>query len=247
MVAEDESTFGARTSRSARAWKEYEMKRLLSITLLTTSLLFAFSGCRHFGKGIKGSGTIKTEKRELGVFSSVEITGAYEIRITCQQPQSLEIEGDDNILPIIRTEVRDGVLRISNEKDYHVTRPLVVRITVPDLQRIVSMGAGDIHVAKLKNEKLDVQSTGAARIEAEGETRFVGISSTGAGKVEFYNLHAERAKVTVTGAAKVDVYASQQLDTTVSGVGQVTYDGNPSVVNKSVSGIGSVSQRNSGA
>jgi len=30
-------------------------------------------------------------------------------------------------------------------------------------------------------------------------------------------------------------------------VGQVTYEGNPSVVNKSVSGIGSVSQRNSGA
>jgi Putative auto-transporter adhesin, head GIN domain len=223
-----------------------EMQRLISFALLTVSLVFAFSGCRHFGKGIKGSGTIKTEKRELGAFSSVEIIGAYEIRITCQQPQSLEIEGDDNILPIIRTEVHDGVLRISNEKDYQGTSPLVVRIKVPDLQRVASMGAGDIRIAKLKNEKLDVQSTGAARIEAEGETKFVGISSTGAGKVEFYDLHAERAKVTVTGAAKVDVYASQQLDTTVSGVGQVTYDGNPGVVNKSVSGIGRVSQRESG-
>lgn len=219
------------------------MQRLISFALLTMSLVFAFTDCRHFHKGIQGSGTIKTEKRELGAFNSVETTGAYEIRITCQQTQSFEIEGDDNILPIIRTDVRGGVLHISNEQNYQARRPLVIRISVPDLQRIASLGAGDIRIAKVKNEKLDVQSTGAARIEADGDTKFVTISSTGAGKVEMYNLRAERAKVTVTGAAKVDVYASQQLDATVSGVGSVTYDGNPPVVNKSVSGIGQVNAR----
>jgi len=223
------------------------MKRFTSFGVIVLSLLFASTGCRMIGKGIKGSGTVKTEKRELGAFTSVETTGAYEIQITCQQRQSLEIEGDDNILPIIRTEVRDGVLHISNEQNYQGSRPLVVRIKVPDLQRIASTGAGDIRIANLKNEKLDVQSTGAARIAADGDTKLVTVNSTGAGKVELYNLHAERAKVTVTGAAKVDVYATQQLDATVSGVGQVTYEGNPSVVNKSVSGIGTVSQRNSGA
>jgi hypothetical protein len=33
------------------------------------------------------------------------------------------------------------------------------------------------------------------------------------------------------------------LDVTVSGIGSVTYSGNPPVVNKSVSGIGSVSKK----
>ena len=94
------------------------MKRFTSFGVIVLSVLFASTGCRMIGKGIKGSGTIKTEKRELGAFTSVETTGAYEIQITCQQRQSLEIEGDDNILPIIRTEVRDGVLHISNEQNY---------------------------------------------------------------------------------------------------------------------------------
>jgi hypothetical protein len=223
----------------------YPMKKFLLVASLSAALLLIFSGCRHFGKGVKGSGVLKIEKRELGAFKSIETTGAYEVRISCQKSQSFEIEGDDNILPIIRTEVRGGVLHISNEQDYRSSKTLVVRISMPDLESVVSTGAGDIHIANLKNDKLAIKSTGAARIEAAGETKYASVSSTGAGKIDAYQLKAESVKVTVTGAAKVDVYASQQLDATVSGVGSVTYDGNPSVVNKNVSGIGRVNKRES--
>jgi hypothetical protein len=222
------------------------MKKLLLVVTLTVAMGSVASSCRHFGRGVQGSGVPKTEKRDLGAFKSIETTGAYQIQITCQQTASFEIEGDDNILPIIRTEVRDGVLRISNEKSYQARKPLIVRINLPDLESIFSTGAGDIYITKVKNEGLAISSTGAARVEAEGQTGLVSISSTGAGKIDTSRLHAERAKVTVTGAGSVDVYASNQLDASVSGVGRVTYDGNPGVVNKSVSGIGSISKREGG-
>ena len=54
------------------------------------------------------------------------------------------------------------------------------------------------------------------------------------------------AKVTVTGAGSVNVYATQELNATVSGVGQITYAGDPPVVNKSVSGVGSINKKQSG-
>ena len=95
-------------------------------------------------------------------------------------------------------------------------------------------------------DQLSISWQGAGRIEATGDTKFVQISSTGAGKIDTGKLTAERAKVSVTGAAHVDVQASQQLDVTVSGVGQVTYAGNPPVVNKSVTGLGSVTKTESG-
>lgn len=223
------------------------MKKLIFHGILATILVFAFSGCRHFGKGIHGSGVRKTEKRDLGPYTSIRTTGAYEVRVTCQQAASFEIEGDDNIVPIIRTNVVGGVLHIYNESSYNATTPLIVRINIPDLESISSTGAGDILIRDVKNEQLTIGSTGAARIAVSGQTNFAAISSTGAGKIDANKLHTARAKVTVTGAGSVDVYATQQLDATVSGVGQITYAGDPPVVNKSVSGIGTINKKESGA
>lgn len=222
------------------------MKKLLLISILTATALASFSACRHIGKGVQGSGVRKTEKRDLGSFTSIQASGAYEMKVSCQQPGSFEIEGDDNILPLIKTEVRDGVLHIHNDKSYNPTTVIMIRLGLADLNRFATDGAGDVSITNVKNEKLSVNSTGATRIKAEGQTKLIEISVSGAAKIDAGNLRAERATVTVNGAAQVDVYASQQLDATVAGVGQVNYDGNPGVVNKNVTGLGSVNKKGSG-
>jgi hypothetical protein len=201
------------------------------------------ASCRYVGRGVRGSGNRKTERRELAPFKSVDSSGAYEVNVVCQQTQSFEIEGDDNILPIIKTEVANGVLSIHGDEAYNVSKPIAIRISVPDLENFTSAGAGDVHVSGVKNDQLVLSNTGAANIEASGQTKFVDIESSGAGKIDTEKLQAERAKISVSGAAKVDVFASQQLDVSVSGIGSVTYSGNPPVVNKSISGIGSVSKK----
>jgi hypothetical protein len=223
------------------------MKKLLCVAGLSIAVLLALSGCRHMGKGVQGSGVRKIEKRDLGTFTSIQTTGTYEVVVTCQRAANFEVEGDDNILPLIRTYVVGNVLHISNDRGYHTTKPIVVRISVPDLEAISSTGAGDIVVRDVKNEKLTIGSTGAARIEATGQTNSVTLSSTGAGKIDADKLHAMYAKVTVTGAGSVNVYATRELNANVSGVGQITYDGDPPVVNKSVSGVGSINKKQTGA
>ena len=222
------------------------MKKLIFAAILAASLALAFSGCRH-SKGVQGSGVRKVEKRDLGAFKSIETTGAFEIQITCQQAQSFEIEGDDNLLPLVRAEVRGNVLHIFNTSNYRSSTGITVRIGVLDLEGIVTTGAGDIHITDVKNDKLAINSNGAARVEAAGQTRYATISSNGAGKIDASKLRAESAAVTVTGAGHVDVYASRRLDATVSGVGQITYDGNPFEVNRRVSGIGTINKKQSGA
>jgi len=219
------------------------MKRTFLIVSVIFTIVLATSACRYIGRGIRGSGNRKSEKRELPAFKSVEAAGAFEVSVVSQQPQTFEIEGDDNILPIIKTEVTNGVLRIHSDQAYNSSRPIAIRISVPDLEKFTTAGAGDVHISGVKNDQLVLGSTGAANIEASGQARFVEISTSGAGNISTDNLHAERAKITVSGAANVDVYASQQLDVSVSGIGSVTYSGNPPVVNKSVSGIGSVSKK----
>jgi len=195
--------------------------------------------------GVKGSGVRKTEKRDLPVFTSIETSGAFEVEVTCQATPSFEIEGDDNLLPLIETEVRGSVLHVTSHKGYSSSKGIVLRVKVQNLEFVKSTGAGKFHITDLKNDKFEVRSTGAATVVVSGETKSVRIGSTGAGEIDAHNLRAEKADVDVTGAASVDVYASDELDVTVSGAGRVRYSGNPKI-NKHLSGAGQVSRRESG-
>jgi len=201
----------------------------------------AFSAC-HFGPGVKGSGNRKTEKRNLQPFKAIDTTGAYGIEVTCQKPASFEIEADDNILPLIKTEVRDGVLHVSNEQNYNSAKGVQLRISMLELTAVSTHGAGDIKVTDANSDDLKIESTGAASVKASGKAKSVTISSTGAGDVDASRLQTANARVTVSGAASISVYASEQLDVSVSGVGSVNYSGNPKTVNKNVSGVGSVNK-----
>lgn len=217
------------------------MKRTISIILLIVALV-ALSSCK-FGRGIAGSGNRKAEKRDVKSFNAIDTSGAYEVNVTCQKPASVEIEADDNILPLIKTEVRDGTLFVSSEQEFHSSKSPVLRITVPDLNSVANHGAGDVTIVDANSNDLTIKSTGAASISAAGKAKSVTISSTGAGNVDTSKLTAEKARVESTGAANVDVYASDLLDVDISGVSSVTYSGNPKTVTKTVSGVGSVNPK----
>lgn len=218
------------------------MKTTFLIGLLVV-VAAACPACKFRSRGIAGSGVRKTEKRDLKPFKAIDAKGAYEINVTCQKPASFEIEADDNILPLIKTEVHDGVLTVSNDENYHSSKVVTLRIDVPELNEVTSRGAGEINISEAAGEKLSLASLGAASFKATGKVKSVEISSTGAGSIDAANLQAEKAKVDVTGAASVDVYASDQLDAKVSGAASVAYSGNPKTVNKSVAGIGSVNPK----
>jgi Putative auto-transporter adhesin, head GIN domain len=213
-----------------------------TLLLIVAALVAAFSAC-NIVKGVKGSGNLKTEKRNLAEFKVIDTTGAYEVEVMCQKPASFEIEADDNILPLIKTDVRDGVLYVTSEKSYNPSRAVRLRISLPELAAVSSRGAGDVTIQDAKSDDLKIESMGAASVKAAGKVKSATISSSGAGDIDTNRLQAEKARVTVAGAASVNVYASEQLDVSVSGVGSVTYSGNPKTVNKSVSGIGSVNKR----
>src|SRR5207253_9940603 len=173
------------------------MKRK-TVLLLLVAIAVAFSACK-FGRGIAGSGNRKTEKRELKSFNAIDTSGAFEVTITCQKPANFEIEADDNILPLIKTEVRDGILFVSNDQEYHSSRPVSLRITLPDLNSVSSHGAGQIKIAAANSSDLRIESTGAASVEAAGTAKSVTISSAGAGKIDTSNPRVEQARVDVNG------------------------------------------------
>src|SRR6266487_7204566 len=90
-------------------------------TYLLLALIFLFAGC-HFQihDEITGSGVRLKQQREVASFTSIATEGAFDIDVVCQKPQSVSVEADDNLLPLITTEVSNNVLHIRSNRSYSV-------------------------------------------------------------------------------------------------------------------------------
>ena len=214
-------------------------------SVLLFILMLLAAGCHHrIHDEVAGSGVRQAQKRDVPAFTSISTEGAFDVEVVCQKPQSVEVEGDDNILPLITTEVSDNVLRISNLRGYSTHDSIRVKITVPNLDGLSASGVGKIDISGLKNDKFEVDMSGAPSVKVSGDTKVVDIDASGAGKIDAHKLRASRAIVDSKGVSRVEVYATEELNVTVSGPSHVIYEGNPTI-NKTIHGPGSVEKRES--
>jgi hypothetical protein len=205
-----------------------------------TGKVFSFN--MNFG-GEKGSGNIKTESREVTNFKSIDVSGAFEVEIIAQKDFTLEVEADDNLLPLIRTEVDGETLKIKSEKGLKTSNPLKIRITAPDINGLELSGASKVNLANLSNDSLSLDSSGASKIKIEGTTGNFDIEMSGASKLDAENLKAENVNVESSGASNLNVFVTNVLKADLSGATNVTYSGGPKSVDKKTSGASSVKEK----
>ena len=58
---------------------------------------------------IVGSGNVVTESRAVSEFTAVSVHGVGRITIEQTDEETLTITADDNVLPVLVSEIRDGV------------------------------------------------------------------------------------------------------------------------------------------
>ena len=212
------------------------------IALLSIVAAVAVTGCHNIGPSVRGSGKRVMQKREVGDFKSISTNGAFDIRVDCQKPLSLEIEGDDNIVSLVSSEVTGGVLHLKSLRNFSTSDPIVFRISVPNLEAFAVNGAGKIDISGLNNEKFEIDSNGAPSIRVAGITKLIDIDSNGAARIDTQKLQAARAVVDSKGVSKIDLDVKDRLDVKISGPSTVTYEGDP-VVNKTVNGPGKLERK----
>src|SRR5687768_12132665 len=104
------------------------LRALLPVLIAAT----AASGCGVSvdwdGPSVAGSGVRTSVTRSVATFDHVDVGGAYDVVVRVGAAPSVVLEGDDNLLPLIRTEVRDGTLHIDSEDDMRSRDP--IRITI---------------------------------------------------------------------------------------------------------------------
>jgi hypothetical protein len=196
------------------------------------------------GPTINGSGTLKTESRPVGKFTTVKLSGVGA-RATIAQTgaESLEVTADDNLLSLFTSEVRDGTLYLSVVKGKSIAgKQPVYKITVSDLREIDLGGSGEIEATKLDGAALSMSVSGSGSARLAGRTDDLTISVSGSGSCNAAELKAKRAKVVVSGSGDLTVNASDELDAKVSGSGSIRYIGSPKLTTN-ISGSGTIKQK----
>jgi hypothetical protein len=229
------------------------------ILILSVALI---AGCTQFAPCIDGSGDVVFETRMIEPFHSVDLATVGTVYLTQGAPVSIQIEAEDNILPLLQTKVTDGVLTIDhNGQCFRNTQPIIIRLTTDEEVRRVSVsGSGNvIGENEIRSENLETGVSGsgsidlrvnvtdlASNIAGSGSTVLQGkaINHTaaveGSGKVAAFDLETGRSKVTIEGSGTAEVFATEVLDMTISGSGTVTYRGTPAYLTQKVTGSGEV-------
>lgn len=195
-----------------------------SIFLLVSSILIlTLTACSL--TIITGSGKIITEERAVSGFQGVKMTAYGNLNISQGETESLVIQGDDNIVAHMITEVINGTLVIRFDDNYgniyKTTETMEFDLVVKDLDQLDFSGAGKISVDDLNVETLVISLSGAGDINIDAlETQTLSVRLSGAGDIEVDDLTADNLTVTLSGAGNFHLSGSANNQSiTLSGVG----------------------------
>ena len=192
--------------------------------------------------GIHGSGNPASDTRAVSNFHGVEAGGVYHVEIASGKEFGVEVTADDNILPLIRTEVTDGILRISSAERISSKSTIKIKVTAPAIDSLNVSGVANVTLTGVKGTDLSIDSSGASKIRVEGTTSKLSVDVSGATSVDAETLTAENATVETSGASSVVVNATGKLTTRATGASKIRYTGGATVESKT-SGAGSVSEK----
>ncbi|MBE0392339.1 head GIN domain-containing protein [Flavobacterium sp. PL002] len=242
------------------------MKNLLNSMLLSGLLFTTMANAQWFSKNtIKGNGKIVTEKRSTANYDQIRVGGFFDVELVSGKEGAITIVGEENILPLVRIEVENGVLLIYTEKNKSINTSKKLLITVPfeSISDVSLGGSGSITTkSTIKTTKFSVKLSGSGdinltldvndaevNISGSGDVNLKGKATnydgklSGSGDLNTYELNAENANAVISGSGNIQLFCSNNLIARISGSGSINYKGNPKTKDTKVSGSGSISAK----
>jgi len=211
------------------------MKKLIMLSLIS---VFTLTSC-HWHR-IHGNGTIKTETRDVPAFESISCDGSYEVQIDCQAQQSLVIETDENLLPQIKTEVRNNTLHIFTKGFLLPTNKIRIKVAVPNIHEVTLSGSTQGDINNVNNHSLNIEINGSGKLHLNGKSDDVDIRVSGSSKIEATSLISENSHIQINGSGHIQVYATNSIDVQINGSGTVKYKGDPKSISQQINGSGRI-------
>ena len=197
-----------------------KMKKHLII--LSTLVLFAFSGCQKFA-----GDPITKDFSISGAYNALEVEDAFDVTVSDLATQ-VTITAGENIMPNVVVETVDSTL-IIYLKGWHTNLGKEMTVILPynsDLRSVDLSGASEFHSEYgLEGNKVEVELSGASVFYCDVDADEVNISLSGASDF-FGEVLADEIEMDLTGSSNIKGYVEAlDLDLELRGASDATLEG----------------------
>jgi hypothetical protein len=186
------------------------------------------------------------ETRKVENFTKIALRVAGNVVLKQGSPQSVEIEGDKDILKEIETNVEGSKLVIERDgkwNDWNSEKKVTIYITVEKIDALSVSGSGSIEAQnKITTGDIDVAVSGSGSLKAEIDaTGDMNANVSGSGSIDLRGkCRALDSDLSGSGNVKLDLAVAGKADFSVSGSGRVQSSGSANEVKATISGSGKV-------
>jgi hypothetical protein len=215
-----------------KAMKSVRSGWALGMTLLVAAL----TGC---GAQIEGSGRIVGETREVPEFTSIELSDGISANVLVGFDQGLRVAGDDNLVPLVKTEVRNGRLQVflpDSVESWSTENDLWVEVAVPRLESLTRSAGSAVKVSGLDEDIFTLDASGGGHVELTGRAATVTAELSGGTQLLARDFAATDATLRSSGGGSTVMQVSTTLSVEASGGGDVRIIGQPTVRTQDLSG-----------
>lgn len=206
------------------------------------------------------------ETRPLSGFDSISVSGGINLFLRQGEDFRVEVERDGDLDDIV-TKVRGRTLEIHRSpwawRLFDWGDPGAVQVTLPMLAGLRASGGSDVRGdGTFSGDRLEIAASGSTDLEIDvavdtleaavsggsdvrlgGHARTARLQSSGGSDVDAGRFTAAEAEVEGSGASDIAIAVSDSIVAHASGNSDITYSGNPRIVNVDASGGSDVRRR----
>jgi hypothetical protein len=235
--------------------------RLISIPLF----LLLINGCDwNVPCSMSGNGNVVTEERHVSGFNGLSVSTGIDVYIAPGDEETVKVVTDENLLGVLKTEVRGNTLKIYFSESVCGTKSSKVYVRYSNLSSLSISSAGNVKgEGILVTDELNIELSSAGNLELniEAEKTYIDISSSGkaflsgrtgyleaglssASHLNAFELEAETGDVSASSAGNAKVFITGEARFESSSAGNIIYRGEPEIRKKSSSSAGSIRKSN---
>jgi hypothetical protein len=213
---------------------------------------------------ITGSGKLVTETRQLSGVSRVGLAIDANLEIQQGEQESITITGDDNIVPVLQTNVSGGTLTIRYQSQVNVRnvhQPKLV-LTVKELSGLTASSSGiinvgpittgdfsislssscDVNFQNIQAGQITTHISSSGGVDMQGTANSLRLTISSSGDFQGGDLQVQEANVTSSSSGNATLWVVNSLLANLSSSGNVAYYGEPTV-NQHTSSSGRVTAK----
>jgi hypothetical protein len=178
---------------------------------------------------VVGEGAVGTESRATEPFTSIEVSYGIGVTIQIGPAAPLEVSAQQNLLPIVVTDVQGGTLRIRGTTEFTTSETPNVTIVTPSLVGISLSGGSRGRIEGLNSEILAIELGGGSELTATGIAANIALQAGGSSYATLEGLAASAVVIDLSGASIVNLHVSGEVIGQASGGSRATISGDAQI------------------